>query len=125
MKRVSLAAIVIASAAVLSVPARAGGDPVEGSKLFHSICTLCHTDIPHKAKVGPSLFGVIGRHVGSEPGYNYTDANKNSGITWGPEILDKYLTSPQAIIPGTKMGYPGQKDPQKRQDIIAYLQTLH
>jgi cytochrome c len=125
MKRVSLAALLIASAAVISGPARAGGDPEAGKALFNSICTLCHTNIPHKAKVGPSLFGVVGRHSGMEPGYSYSDANKNSGITWTPDVLEKYLTAPQVVVPGTKMGYPGQKDPQKRADIIAYLQTLH
>jgi cytochrome c len=125
MKNVSLAVLMLASAAALSAPARAGGDPAAGKEQFHSICSLCHSDAPHKSKVGPSLFGVVGRHSGTEPGYSYSDANKNSGLTWTPDVLDKYLTAPQVLVPGTKMGYPGQKDPQKRADIIAYLQTLH
>jgi cytochrome c len=58
------------------------------------------------------------------PGYSYSDANRNSGIVWTEAVLDKYLISPQAVVPGTKMGYPGQKDEQKRADIIAYLATL-
>ena len=125
MKRVSLAALIVASAAVLSGPARAAGDPEEGKKLFNSICTLCHTNIEHKAKVGPSLYGVVNRHSSMEPGYSYSDANKNSGITWTPDVLEAFLTAPQMVVPGTKMNYLGQKDPQKRADIIAYLQTLH
>jgi cytochrome c len=125
MKRVSLAALILASVAVFSGPARAGGDPEAGKALFNSICTLCHTSIEHKAKVGPSLFAVVGRHSGTEPGYSYSDANKNSGITWTPDVLEVYLIKPQALVPGTKMGYAGQPDKQKRADIIAYLQTLH
>ena len=66
MKRVSRR-IDLASAAVFSGPARAGGDPEAGKALFNSICTLCHTNIEHKAKVGPSLYGVVGRHSGMEP----------------------------------------------------------
>ncbi|WP_204848435.1 c-type cytochrome [Rhodopila globiformis] len=128
MKRFVAAAVAVAATAALGSPARAGsappGDPVEGKHLFHTICILCHTDIKGRNKVGPSLYGVVGRHSGIEPGYNYSEANIKSGIVWTPDVLFKYIEHPQKIVPGTKMGYPGQPDPQKRADIIAYLETL-
>ncbi|MFL5257557.1 MAG: c-type cytochrome [Rhodopila sp.] len=122
MKHFVIAAV--AATAVLGSPARAGGDSGAGKTLFRSICTLCHSTALGENKVGPSLFGIVGRHSGSVPGYSYSDANKNSRIIWTVDVLDKYLINPQAVVPGTKMGYPGQKDDQKRADIIAYLATL-
>jgi cytochrome c len=124
MKRFVIAAIAVASAALSGGPALAGGDPDAGKALFRTICTLCHSNVPEQNKVGPSLFGVVGRRSGTVPGYNYSDANKNSGIVWTVDVLDKYLINPQAVVPGTKMGYPGQKDDQKRADLVAYLCTL-
>jgi cytochrome c len=123
MKRIVTAAIIISFAAVCSVPARAG-DPEAGKQAFRSICSLCHDAAEGRNRVGPSLFGVVGRKTGSVPGYSYSDANRNSGITWTPEVLDRYLVAPQVVVPGTKMGYPGMKDDQKRADLIAYLATL-
>lgn len=67
------------------------------------------------------LNGIVGRKAGTYAGYSYSPANKDSGITWTPEELDKYLTNPQAVVPHTKMIYPGLKDDQKRKDLIAYL----
>ncbi len=123
MKRLFAAIIAAGSIAALAGPAHAG-DPDAGKQLFKSICNLCHEAVAGKNRVGPSLFGVVGRKTGSVPGYNYSDANKNSGITWTPEILDRYLISPQAVVPGTRMGYAGLKDDTKRGDLIAYLSTL-
>jgi len=100
------------------------GDPEAGKQLFRSICSLCHDSAEGRNRVGPSLFGVVGRKTGSVPGYSYSDANKNSGIVWTVDVLDRYLISPQVVVPGTKMGYPGMKDDQKRADLIAYLGTL-
>jgi cytochrome c len=67
------------------------------------------------------LNGVIGRKAGTFPGYAYSPANKDSGIVWTPEELDKYLTNPQEVVPKTKMIFPGLKDEQKRKDVIAFL----
>ena len=66
---------------------------------------------------------VVGRAAGTIAGFDYTPANKNSGITWTPEKLFQYLENPQRIVPGTKMIFPGFPDPQKRADVIAYLQA--
>lgn len=100
-------------------------DAEAGKKIFKSICNLCHENIKNKNRVGPSLYGVVGRHSGIIPGFAYSDANKNSGITWTEEVLEKYEEDPQKMVPGTKMTYTGLKDPQKRHDLIAYLKTLH
>jgi cytochrome c len=74
--------------------------------------------------IGPSLSSLVGRKTGSEPDYSYSVANKNANITWTADALDKYLQAPRTVIPGTKMSYAGLKDPAKRGDLIAYLQTL-
>ena len=75
--------------------------------------------------MGPSLFNVVNRHSGQIPDFHYSDANKQSGLTWNVSTLDRYLTAPRDLVPGTKMTFPGLKDPKKRADIIAYLSTLH
>ena len=98
------------------------GDAAAGEQVF-AVCTTCHSVEEGVNKTGPSLHGIVGREAGSIADFNYTDANKNSGITWTPEELFVYLADPQAKIPGTKMIFPGIKDPQQRADLIAYLET--
>jgi cytochrome c len=100
-------------------------DAAAGEKDF-VVCRACHQIGPGaKIAVGPVLNGVVGRKAGTYPGYNYSPANKNSGIVWTPEELDKYLTSPQTVVPHTKMIFPGIKDAQKRKDVIAYLEQFN
>lgn len=98
------------------------GDAAAGEQVF-AVCTTCHSVEEGVNKTGPSLHGIVGREAGTVADYNYTDANKNSGITWTPEELFVYLADPQAKIPGTKMVFPGIDDPQQRADLIAYLET--
>ncbi|GAB5348283.1 c-type cytochrome [Alteriqipengyuania sp. 357] len=98
------------------------GDAAAGEKVFAN-CMSCHSVEEGVNKVGPSLHNVVGREAGSVEGFNYSDANKSSGITWTPEELFVYLADPQGTVPGTKMIFPGIKDPQQRADLIAYLQT--
>lgn len=100
-------------------------DPAAGEHIFKSQCGICHSAAKGRNMIGPSLFGVVGRKAGSEPGFHYSAANKKSGITWTDEELDKYLTAPQKVVPGTIMTYAGLKDAAKRADVIAYLNTLH
>ena len=108
----------------LACPAKAQ-DAAAGEKDF-AVCRACHQIGPNaKIAVGPVLNGVVGRKAGTYPGFAYSPANKDSGIVWTPEELDKYLTNPQAVVPHTKMIYPGQKDEQKRKDLIAYLQQFN
>jgi cytochrome c len=101
--------------------AAVSGDPVAGKTVF-AICSTCHSTDVGVNKVGPSLHGIIGRHSGSIANFKYSAANKKSGLTWDEQTLYKYLANPQATIPGTYMTYTGVKDPQKRADVIAYLQ---
>lgn len=77
-------------------------------------------------RVGPSLMGVIGRPVATFAGYNYSSAMTafgEDGKTWDEERLSEYLMSPKAMVPGTKMSFPGLKKPQEIADILAYLKT--
>jgi cytochrome c2 len=99
-------------------------DASAGRTLFQSQCSICHSPQPNRNIVGPSLFGVVGRHSGRMPGFSYSEANLRSGLTWDPATLDRYLSSPQKIVPGTLMTYPGLKNPQQRAAIIGYLSTL-
>jgi cytochrome c len=105
-------------------PAQAAGDAAAGRSVFQSVCAMCHSPLAGQNRIGPSLFGVVGRHTASVPGYNYSPANKAANLTWDEATLDKYLESPQAVVPGTKMTYGGLKDATKRANLIAYLATL-
>jgi cytochrome c len=93
----------------------------EGAKVFAQ-CRACH-QIGENAKngVGPHLNGIIGRKAGTIEGYNYTAANKNSGLTWDEATFSEYIKNPKAKIPGTKMVYAGLKDEEKIKDLIAFL----
>jgi cytochrome c len=77
-----------------------------------------------KNAVGPVLNGVIGRQAGSVAGYSYSDANKDSGITWDEPTFREYIRDPKAKVPGTKMIYPGLKDEQKTNDLVAFLKQF-
>jgi cytochrome c len=101
--------------------AQVSGDPASGAQIFTQ-CMTCHSKDPGVNKVGPSLHGIIGRHSGMVPGFNYSTANKGSGLVWTEQELYAYLENPQKVVPGTYMTYTGVKNPQKRADVIAYLQ---
>jgi len=99
-------------------------DAANGEKVFAQ-CRACHQIGPNaKNAVGPHLNGVIGRHSGSVEGYNYSPANKNSGLTWDEATFTDYIKNPRAKVPGTKMVYAGLKDEQRIKDLIAYLKQF-
>ena len=104
--------------------AHAAGDPAEGEKVFAK-CKICH-QIGEGAKnaVGPELNGVIGRKAGTAPGYNYSDANKSSGITWDEATFREYIKNPKAKIPGTKMIFAGLPKETDIDNLLAYLQQF-
>jgi cytochrome c len=119
--------LAMSAAAVLTFCASTAhaADAAEGQKVFNRICGACHIATAEGAKkLGPTLFGVVGRHSGSVEGFRYSQANKNANIVWTPEVLDKYLLDPKATVPGTIMAYAGLKKDEDRQNVIAYLQTL-
>jgi cytochrome c len=109
---------------VLPLPVRAA-DAVAGQAVFKSQCSICHSPLEGRNMVGPTLFGLIGRKSSSVAGFRYSPANKAAEITWSTDILDKYITAPRDVVPGTIMTYGGLKDAEKRADLIAYLETLH
>ena len=109
---------------VVMSPAFAAGDPVAGKQVFETQCSICHSPQQGRNMVGPSLFGVVRRTSATEAGYNYSPPFKALSVTWDETTLDKYLTGPRIMVPGTKMTYGGLKDDKKRADLIAYLATL-
>jgi cytochrome c len=97
---------------------------VEAGKVAFKKCALCHTTEQGKNKIGPSLFGVVGRKSASVDNFSYSEGMKNFDHTWDAETLDTYLADPRTVVPGTKMIFPGIKDKTERDDVIAYLETL-
>jgi cytochrome c len=120
MKKLVMAAItVVASAA----PALAQ-DLAAGENSFKK-CLPCHRVGPEaKNLVGPLLNGLDGRKAGTIEGYNYTDANKNSGITWDEKTFAEYITDPRVKIPGTKMVFAGIKSENEKAALWAYLKQF-
>ncbi len=105
-----------------AVPARA---QQAGDAVFKRNCDVCHTVDPGKNKIGPTLFGIVGRKAGTVPGFAYSEANKKSGVTWTEQTLDTYLTDPRKFIPGTKMVFAGLKNPEERKALIEFLKEHH
>jgi cytochrome c len=116
--------IIVLGLAMLAVSPGRAQDAAAGEKVFLQ-CKACH-QIGETAKngVGPVLNGVIGRKAGTVEGYNYSSANKNSGITWDEATFREYIKDPKARVPGTKMTFPGLKDPKQIEDLLAYLKQF-
>lgn len=107
-----------------STAALAQGDAAKGSGLF-ARCTVCHSNAQNAPnRVGPNLFGVVGRKAGTVVGYNYSPAMKAAGFIWTQDALAKYLQSPSAVVPSNKMPFGGLSSGQQADDIAAYLATL-
>jgi cytochrome c len=100
-------------------------DASAGEQVFKRLCMPCH-DIGAEAKVklGPPLNGVDGRHSGSFEGFNYSPANKNSGITWDEATFSKYIRAPMQEMPGTRMAFVGIKNDKDIGDLWAYLKSF-
>ena len=123
-----------ATTAVLATPAPepaldlatrlARADVARGERTVRK-CMVCHTiEKGESARVGPNLWGVVGRPVAKAAGFSYSDQMKKQGektAIWAPGELDIFLTKPQSLVPGTRMSFPGLPDQQERADLIAYL----
>lgn len=112
---------VFSAAAAFSANAQ---DVAAGEKSFNK-CRACH-QVGESAKntIGPVLNGLIGRKTGTVDGYNYSDANKNSGIVWDDAVFAEYIRDPKAKIPGTKMMFAGVKSEQEIKDLTAFLKQF-
>lgn len=111
-----------ASAAPAAAPSMTPEE--RGRKLFNE-CAICHTAKEGDPnRVGPNLFGVVGRSAGQADGFAYSKAFMDADIVWTEENLGAFIENPQAFIRGNRMAYVGQRDAEKRADIIAYLKTL-
>ena len=114
--------LVIASMLVAVSAGAALAQDLEAGERSFKKCLPCHAiGEDAKNKVGPELNGLEGRKSGTADGYSYSDANKNSGITWNAAVFKEYITDPRAKIPGTKMIFPGIKNEKERDDLWAYL----
>ncbi|HLX15695.1 MAG TPA: cytochrome c-550 CycA [Bradyrhizobium sp.] len=120
MKKLTLSALVIIASSA-AIPAALAQDAAAGKTSFNK-CLACHAiGEGAKNKVGPELNGLDGRKAGTAPDYNYSDANKNSGITWNAASFKEYIKDPKAKIPGTKMAFAGIKNEKEVDDLWAYI----
>src|SRR3954468_24669029 len=101
----------------------ASADPGRGENSAKK-CAACHTfGKGEPNRVGPNLWGVVGRPKASEAGFNYSAAMKNQKGNWTPDDLDKYLTNPRGVVPGTNMTFAGIPRGKERADVITYLNS--
>jgi len=100
-------------------------DAAAGEQVFRRLCSPCH-DVGEEAKIklGPPLNAIDGRKSGTFDGFNYSPANKNSGITWNQEAFDKYIRAPMQEMPGTRMAFVGLKNDKDIGDLWAYLKQF-
>jgi cytochrome c len=116
--------VVAGVTAFASTHAQAAGNASTGAVVFNR-CAICHDNHRNGAsKIGPDLYGVVGRKAGSFSGFYYSSAMKNAGFVWTNDKLDAYITSPQQVVPGNKMAFAGISSASQRADLIAYLDTL-
>ena len=104
---------------------RRAGDAEAGARLFSKTCGGCHS-VGENARggFGPQLNGIIGRPAGTTADYQYSDAMKNSGVVWTRDKLAAYIEAPKKVVSGTRMIFWGISDPQKIDNLLAYLETF-
>ncbi|WP_167434574.1 c-type cytochrome [Mesorhizobium helmanticense] len=109
------------------LPPVARAQDIEAGKTVFKKCAACHSADTDANKVGPTLKGVVGRTVGTVPGYSYSKAMKDAGaagLVWDEPNLMAYLANPKAKVPANKMGFPGLKNPEDVKNVIAYLKSV-
>ena len=100
-------------------------DAAAGEQVFRRLCLPCHDVGPEaKVKLGPPLNGIDGRKAGTFEGYNYSEANKSSGLTWNEGDFPSYIRAPMQAMPGTRMAFVGIKNDKDIADLWAYLKQF-
>ncbi|MDE2135689.1 MAG: c-type cytochrome [Alphaproteobacteria bacterium] len=125
MRRFLTASTMLSAIALAAFPltsAQAAGNPANGAKVYQR-CAACHSLNKGVNGIGPSLFGVVGRKAGTESGYAYSAALKNSGIVWTEDKLKEWSANPKTLVPGTKMMMFGAVQGADADDLVAYLNT--
>lgn len=101
-------------------------DPAAGAGVFKRMCFPCHdAGSGAKVKLGPPLNGIDGRTAGTVVGFNYSDANKNSGIKWAAETFAEYIKNPMQRMPGTRMAFAGLRNEKDIADLWAFLKQFN
>jgi cytochrome c len=114
---------VVAVAGMLASQAQAA-DAKHGVTVFQR-CAICHSNAKGAgARIGPNLFGVVGRKAGTMPDFPYSAAMKKAGFVWTPEKLQAYIQHPQQVVPGNRMAFAGVSSKADDADLVAYLGTL-
>ena len=120
IKRVLIVIVALAASAEVAV----AGDIATGETLFKK-CMPCHSiGETGKNMIGPVQNDLKGRKAGTVSGYNYSNANKNSGIVWDEATFKEYIKDPKAKIPGTKMNFPGIKNEKDAEDLWSFLEQF-
>ena len=115
--------VLVAVGLMVTTGAALAQDVEAGEKSFRK-CAPCHNIGPDATnKVGPELNGLDGRKAGTVPDYNYSEANKNSGITWNEANFKEYIKDPKAKVPGTKMFFAGIKNEKEINDLWAFISS--
>jgi cytochrome c len=125
LKKIAVLTVALLIAGSLSTPAFAVGDAEAGQQLFGRTCGGCH-QVGESARgaFGPQLNGIIGRLAGSTTDYQYSSAMKSSGVVWTRETLAAYIENPKSVVSGTRRIFWGISDPEKIENLLAYLQTF-
>ena len=109
----------------IAVCAQAGGDAAAGQKVYLSRCQSCHSvQKGGPNKLGPLLFGIMGKKAGTLPGYAYSRPLKTANIVWTDDAVRGWLKQPNRTLPGTRMAFAGLSNPKQIEDLIAYLHSL-
>jgi len=111
-------------ALLAQLPAAYQAADLSNGEAKFALCRSCHTTAQGGDDMtGPNLWGIFGRKAGSKAGFTYSDDLKNAGWTWDADRIDKWITNPRAVLPGTKMTFIGMPDANDRRDVVAFLKT--
>jgi len=100
-------------------------DAISGQQVFNNICRTCHSTKEGDNRLGPHVWGIIGRKAGSLPNYSYSSALKGADFVWDEEKLERFIANPDETVPGNNMKpYGGLASAESREKLITFLKTL-